>query len=260
LLVHDADDISIIATLQQQSCKLRTISIAANVAAMEGLESDTEMVKALVKFTGMAPSRIAKEVGAAATTLLRPFNGTAETRLSQPTLDKLRKRWPDFPGWRNEYPDQLGMLGPQADPNERPDELVYVREVDISLAMGEGAVVEDYPAAQLVPFNLNFIRSVTKAKTEDLIIITGHGESMEPTLLRSDFLMIDTASRSVSLSDQIWAFHYAGGGMIKRLRRVRDDGRDRFLIISDNPAVPPQTADIEDVHLIGKLVWVGRRM
>lgn len=227
---------------------------------MDGLESDMEMVKALAKHTRLAPSRLAKEIGVAATTLLRPYNGTATTRLSQPTLDKLRKRWPNFPGWRNEYPDQLGMMGDRADPNEQPDELVYVREVDISLAMGEPAVVEDYPATQLVPFNLNFIRSVTKAKTEDLLIVTGHGESMEPTLLRSDFLMIDTASKSPSISDQIWAFHYAGGGMIKRLRRVRDEGRDRFMIISDNPAVPEQMADIEDVHVIGKLVWVGRRM
>ena len=48
--------------------------------------------------------------------------------------------------------------------------------------------------------------------------------------------------------------------MIKRLRRVRDAGSDRFLIISDNAAVPIQAADLEDLHVIGKLIWVGRRM
>lgn len=260
LLIHDAKHISMIATLQQQSCKKPLVSIRANSPGMDGLENDTELLKALVKFTRLAPSAIAKEIGSAATTILRPFNGTATTRLSQPTLDKLRRRWPDFPGWRNELPDLPGMLGRDVDPNERLDELVYIRHVDIRLAMGDGAEVEDYPATSLVPFNLGFIRSITKAKTEKLVVFGGQGDSMEPTLLRSDELMFDTADRDPVISDQIWAFHYAGGGLIKRLRRVRDQGRDRFMIISDNERVPPQMADIEDVHIIGKLVWVGRRM
>lgn len=229
---------------------------------MDGFESDTALIKALCQYAKIAPSKVAREVKVAATTILRPFNGTATTRLSQPTLEKLRVRWPDFPGWRNQHPDQQGHhngLLP-SDPNEMPDDLVYIREVDIRLAMGEGTVVEDFPATQLVPFNLGFIRGVTRSNTRDLLIMTGQGESMEPTLLRSDLLMIDTADRKPAVSDQIWAFNYAGGGMIKRLRRVRENGRDRFLIVSDNPLVPPQTADIEDVHVIGKLVWVGRRM
>jgi len=249
-----------IATLQQQSCKDHFISIGANAWSVTGLESDTEFVKALCKWARLAPSALAKQAGLTPTTILRPYNGTATTRLSQPTLDKLRAKWPNYPGWKREHPDRAGMMGERADPNERPDELVYIREVDISLAMGDAAVVEDYPATQLVPFNLSFIRAVTKATTDRLLIMTGHGESMEPTLLRSDLLMIDTTTREATISDQIWAFHYAGGGMIKRLRRVRESGRDCFLIISDNALVPPQTAEIGDIHIIGKLVWVGRRM
>lgn len=226
---------------------------------MTGLESDTAFVKELCRWAKKAPSALAKEADLTPTTILRPYNGTATTRISQPTKDKLRNKWPEFPGWRREYPDQLGMMGDRPDPNEKPDELVYIREVDIRLAMGDPLVVEDYPATQLVPFNLGFVRQVTPTQTDKLLIMTGQGESMEPTLLRSDLLMIDTAA-TWSISDQIWAFHYAGGGMIKRLRRVREDGKDRYLILSDNSEVPPQSADIEDVHLIGKLVWVGRRM
>ena len=229
---------------------------------VEGLAADTAFVKALCEWAKMAPSRLAKEADLTPTTMLRPFRGTADTRLSQPTFDKLRKRFPKFPGWRNELPDQIGHHNHQrpSDPREKADELVYIREVDIGLAMGDGIVIEDYPATQLVPFNLNFIRSVTNAATEKLLIFTGQGESMEPTLLRSDFLMIDTATRGPVIADTIWAFHYAGSGYIKRLRRVRNEARDRFQILSDNPTVPEQFADIQDVDIIGKLVWVGRRM
>lgn len=260
LLIHNANSISINATLQQQSCKVPAFLAGASYAQVTGLESDTAFVQELCRFTRLPPSALAKAAGLTPTTILRPYNGTATTRLSQATIEKLRNKFPEFTGWRREHPDQVGMMGDRADPNEKPDELVYVREVDISLAMGDGAVVEDYPDAQLVPFNLGFLRGITKAATENLLIMTGHGESMEPTLLRSDLLMIDTASRVPVVSDQIWAFHYAGGGMIKRLRRVRDGGEDRFMILSDNPSVPPQLAEIDDLHIVGKLVWVGRRM
>lgn len=260
LLIHNAKDISIIATLQQQSCKVPGVSNDANILDMTGFEADTEFVRDLCRWTKLAPSKLAKEAGLTPTTILRPFNGTATTRLSQPTFDKLRAKWPKYPGWNRDLPDQIGMLGERPDPNERPGELVYIREVDIRLAMGDGAVVEDYPAASLVPFNLSFIQSITKSDTAKLIIFGGQGESMEPTLLRSDILMFDTGEKAPIISDQIWAFHYAGGGFIKRLRRVRQDGKDWFLIISDNPNVPDQIADIEDVFIVGKLVWIGRRM
>lgn len=227
---------------------------------MEGLQNDQELMQALVRWTGLAPTQIAKKAGLAATTILRPYKGTAESRTSQPTLDKLRTQWPDFPGWRTEHPDQVGMLGYHPDPNERPGELVYVRQVDISYAMGGGAVIEDYPATGLIPFNLEFLRAISRANVESLFLASGIGDSMEPTLLRNDLLMIDTSQRQIVQSDLVWAFNYAGGGMVKRLRRVRRDGADRLLIISDNQSVPDEIADPDDVHITGKVIWAGRRL
>lgn len=226
---------------------------------MTGIESDTAFVKSLCDWARLAPSALARAAGLTPTTILRPYNGMATTRLSQPTFEKLQSRFPNFPGWRRDRPD-LPMLAGGYDPLAPRPELAYVRSVNISLGMGNPAVVEDYPDTELVPFNLGFIRAITNAPTEQLVILGGHGESMEPTLLRNDMLLIDTSQRQPLVSDLIWAFHYAGGGMIKRLRRIRDNGRDRFLIISDNAAVPDQGADIEDVHVIGKLIWVGRKM
>jgi phage repressor protein C with HTH and peptisase S24 domain len=226
---------------------------------MTGIESDTAFVKHLCNWARLAPSALAREAGLTPTTILRPFNGMATTRLSQPTFEKLRSRFPDFPGWRRDRPDLPGLAG-DLDPAAPRDELAYVRAVDISLGMGDPAVVEDYPDTELVPFNLGFIRAITKAPTDQLVIMAGHGESMEPTLLRNDLLLIDTSQRLPLASDLIWAFHYAGGGMIKRLRRIRENARDRLLIISDNAAVPDQPADLADVQVIGKLIWIGRKM
>jgi len=135
-----------------------------------------------------------------------------------------------------------------------------VRQVDISYAMGDGAIVEDYPETGFMPFQRDFLRSVTRSPISRLFLATVHGESMEPTLLRSDMVLIDAAQNRVAQQDQIWALTYAGAGMIKRLRRVRGESGDKYLILSDNPSVPAQEAEYEDVHIVGKVVWIARRM
>lgn len=143
-----------------------------------------------------------------------------------------------------------------------PDELAgheieLIRKVDISYAMGDGAIVDDYPETEFLPFNLQFLRQFARGSTDRLFIATGHGESMEPTLRRDDLIMIDAAQNRVAFQDQIWALSYAGAGMIKRLRRV---SQGRVLILSDNPSVPPQEAAEDEIHVVGKVVWVARMM
>lgn len=143
---------------------------------------------------------------------------------------------------------------------QRRDELAYVRQVDIRYAMGDGAALEEYPDVTLVPFNLGFISQLTRAPLERLFLATGHGDSMEPTLLKNDLILIDTTETNLRMGDQIWALEYAGAGYIKRLRRVRRDGEDRILILSDNDRVPSEEAHPADVHIVGKVVWIGRQM
>lgn len=139
----------------------------------------------------------------------------------------------------------------------RAAEIEMVRRVDISYAMGDGSVIEDYPETDFLPFSLNFLRQFARGSTDRLFIATGHGESMEPTLRRDDLIMIDAAQNRVAFQDQLWALTCYGAGMIKRLRRTSDG---RMLILSDNPAVPPQEADEDDIHIVGKVVWIARMM
>lgn len=136
-------------------------------------------------------------------------------------------------------------------------DLVYVRQVDIRYAMGAGAVVEDYPSTGAVPFNLQFLRALGAKSTDTLLLARGDGDSMVPTLINDDLVLIDTAQQIIHESDRIWAVVVGGGGMIKRVRRLP---RDQYQIISDNPIVPPQTVEHDDLHVVGRVVWVGRRI
>jgi phage repressor protein C with HTH and peptisase S24 domain len=242
------------ANWQERKCKVPFVSVIANFGDMDDHARDTNMLKDLVAFTKKAPSKIAKEVGVTPTTILRPFNGTASTVLSRKTYDKLRARYPDFPGWFNLEPDQT-----HNDPSGgRPQEIGYIKRVDVRYAMGTGAAVEEFPSTELVPFNLSFIRSLTRTNFDSLFLASGFGDSMEPTLLRSDLLLIDAADNQMELGDQIWCLTYMGAGMVKRLRKARVGGEPGYLILSDNPSVPPQEALYDDVHIIGRVIWAGR--
>lgn len=140
------------------------------------------------------------------------------------------------------------------------DELVFIRQVDIRYAMGDGAAIDDYAAVQLVPFNLGFIQRLSKAPVERLFLASGIGNSMEPTLLKDDLVLIDTNETRSSFGDLLWAFEYAGSGYIKRLRRIRKDGREVLEMLSDNSSVPPMYGEPEEVHIVGKVVWIARSM
>ncbi len=153
-------------------------------------------------------------------------------------------------------PPKVGELG-------TPEELAgqygieLVRKVDITYAMGDGSVAEDYPETDFLPFSLNFLRGLTRATTDKLFIATGIGDSMEPTLRRDDLVMIDGSQSRVALQDHVWAVSYAGTGMIKRVRRLSGG---RVQLLSDNPSVPPLDADEEEIYIVGKVVWSARVM
>lgn len=70
---------------------------------MQGYERDQQLLRDLVKFTGLKPAALARESKVAVTTINRPYSGAVTTRLSQPTLDKLRARFPEYPGWSSYF-------------------------------------------------------------------------------------------------------------------------------------------------------------
>ena len=156
---------------------------------------------------------------------------------------------------------RIGVLayhanGPVAE-TDTGQEIEFVRKVDITYAMGDGSIIEDYPETEFIPFNLQFPRQFAKGPTARLFIATGHGDSMEPTLRRDDLVMIDGSQNRIAHQDQIWAISYAGAGMIKRVRRLSGG---RLQILSDNTSVPSMDAAEDEVYVVGKVVWSARLM
>lgn len=141
--------------------------------------------------------------------------------------------------------------------------LVLVPEVDISLGMGGGGdsgeyYATNYDVQNYVPFPRDWLSSVAVGRIGQLFVARGDGDSMIGTIMDGDLVLIDTSQRVLNRQDKIWAVSYGGLGMVKRLRRQSDG---QIIIMSDNPTVMPYPPATEDeVYIIGRVCWIGRRM
>lgn len=137
-------------------------------------------------------------------------------------------------------------------------DLAIVPELEIGYSMGGGATIfEQYEQKGVVPFQRAWLRSMMRGAISDLFVARGEGDSMQPTILDGDIVLIDTAQKDIRQQDRIWAVAYGDLGMIKRVRRLPGGS---YALLSDNPAVPPVECVDEEMHVVGRVIWIGRRI
>lgn len=146
-------------------------------------------------------------------------------------------------------------------PAQVPPDMALVREIDLSLGMGSTYL--DVPVSEKFRhFSRDWLRQYTHADPDNLLFAQGVGDSMFPTLLDSDLLFIDCSQQHLNVADKIWAVAYAECGSIKRLRPVAGTGGadGGVQMLSDNPVIPPSTAYDGELHILGRVVGVFRKM
>ena len=134
---------------------------------------------------------------------------------------------------------------------------VMIDEIEVGYSMGGGTEVPDYQVVRQVPFSQKWLASLTNAPASQLFVARGDGDSMMPTLLDQDIVIIDRSQRTVKQQDRIWAVSYGGFSMIKRVRMLPDGA---MQINSDNPAVSPIQAFEGEAYLIGRVIAIVRRI
>lgn len=135
--------------------------------------------------------------------------------------------------------------------------LALVPQLELGYSMGGGSVFSEYRHTGFVPFHRDWLAAFAKGAFADLFVARGDGDSMQPTLLDGDIVLIDTAQKRIEQQDRIWAISYGELGMIKRVRRLPSGA---YRIMSDNPTVPPIDAVDDEMHVVGRVVWIGRRI
>jgi len=135
--------------------------------------------------------------------------------------------------------------------------LALIDEVDLALGMGATYLDATPEVKGRAPFRLEWLRGLYDGPVEALKVVQGRGDSMEPTIRDGDIVLIDTSSRRLDDQDLIWAVSYGDLGMIRRLRRLPSGA---LLMSPDNPVVRPTEAHDGECHIMGRVIFIGRRM
>lgn len=142
-----------------------------------------------------------------------------------------------------------------------PESLVFIPEHDVRLSAGGGAVVPDDPeVGNKWPFPKAYLRhALSLTHSDSLAVSEVIGDSMEPTLRSGDRVMVDMADQSLA-TPGVFALHDGDGTVIKRVERVPASRPPSLRLISDNPHHGNYEVPAETVHVVGRVVWFGRRL
>lgn len=137
------------------------------------------------------------------------------------------------------------------------DALVSVPRLSVSASAGPGEAVGLELAEAGYAFDRRTLRALTGGRVEGLSVIGVHGDSMAPTFRDGDDILVDGSPDGRRLRDGIYVLRIAGELVVKRIA-IKPSG---FDILSDNRDYPPWPAcRPEDVDVIGRVVWTGRRV
>lgn len=135
---------------------------------------------------------------------------------------------------------------------------VLIPHLDIGASAGSGADPGPENPLATLAFQATWVRSVASGRPEALSVIRVEGDSMLPTLADGDHILVDGDDRE-RLRDGIYVLRTDDALLVKRLS-VNPATR-RLTIRSDNDAYPSwDDCDPATVAVIGRVVWVGRRL
>lgn len=217
-------------------------------------------VRHILAKLGIAPSALAELAGVSSTTLTRPLNSDDYSyRISPRTLDKIQ----DATGIPYAGFTSGTHQASQDDTIQRSDVLAalpmaMVNVFNVQASAGHGSTVSEEMVVERLSFPMNYLETITRTAPSHLAIIGVRGDSMLPTLKHEDAVMIDTTKKSLGF-DGLFVLRFDGELHVKRVGRASEPGR--VSIISDNRnEFPLFERRIEDVEVVGKVVWMGKKV
>jgi len=215
----------------------------------------------VIEVTGKKLTTIAKDAGVSSTTLTRPMNDPDHKyTIKLSTLEAVaRATGIPLPG------SEPSSKEPQA-PNLRivenyepaPVDAQLVPVYDVHASAGYGAINDQELVAHSLAFPPDYLRKLTSSAAGSLAIISVKGESMEPTLLDDDIVLLDATKTNLSY-DGLFVLQFNDALHVKRVGRSAK--KNHVMIISDNRDLyPPLDMQIGDVQAIGKVLWYGRKV
>ncbi len=113
---------------------------------------------------------------------------------------------------------------------------------------------------QNILFTRAFLHSLGPSDLTNLILVRVSGDAMAPTFAEGDHLLVDGGWTRASC-DGLYLFRESRNHSPFVRRITLDPRADRLLVTTDNPAYAPAVSlAADEVRLLGRVLWVGRRL
>lgn len=139
----------------------------------------------------------------------------------------------------------------------RGQDMVRIKQLQLGASAGPGSLADDEAHQDSMAFGAKWLKQIG-TDPDKLSLISVDGDSMDSTLCDGDDIMVDHSAAERPLRDGIYVLRMDDVLLVKRLA-LRPSGK--ISIRSDNNRYPDWD-DIapQEVNIIGRVVWKGRRL
>ena len=135
-----------------------------------------------------------------------------------------------------------------------------IPEITVEVSAGAGTAAEEF-VSEVAHWHWpeNVLRHEGGAAPENLRILKVRGNSMEPEMREGDRVVVDI-SRRLPATGEKFVLWDGNGLVVKRIETVHgdtvnEDKPPRIRLISVNPDYAPYSCLVQEVHLVGKVLW-----
>lgn len=121
---------------------------------------------------------------------------------------------------------------------------------------GPGMEVHSEQIVDHLAFKTEWLSVAMGLEPDKLALITARGDSMEPAIGDGDMMLLDMRELR-TLDPSIYVVRIDQSLVAKRLQRMTDG---RIRINSDNPLYGSETVRHDEIHILGRVVWIGRKV
>jgi phage repressor protein C with HTH and peptisase S24 domain/DNA-binding phage protein len=136
------------------------------------------------------------------------------------------------------------------------DEYTFVPREQARVFDGKATMIRSQQVVDSLAFKTEWVRRRLLAAPRNLMLVEVVGDSMAPTLVDSDLILVDLGEPRFK-QDGVYVLRRDTELVVKRLQR-RPDGK--LIIRSDNPAYESTILSRETLGIIGRVIWGAGRM
>lgn len=148
----------------------------------------------------------------------------------------------------------MGFIGGDTPPSD----VVQVPLYEFKAGMGGGGVILTEMPDSFMPVSEAYIKEM-RLGSADLIAIECEGDSMSPTLISGDQIMINRKDRNPARGG-IFTIFDSDTLVVKRIEKIPNSDPVMLKLISDNPHHNSYDVIADDTNIIGRVVWFARRI